>query len=131
MGIQILQPTKRMIMRLTPLHPAEERPLLSRILATGSSMLSHGLLDFVLLSTMLTGENHIWCRLIRTKGDSCMLSQSLLCHILLTTLLTSELGPLGVTTPVSFNMQWLASSYEQLSQGNCSPLWTSMCFPNQ
>ena len=97
MGIQILHPTEGMITGLTPLYLAEERPLLSRILATGSSMLSHGLLDFVLLSTMWTDENLIWCRLIRTMSDSCMLSQSLFCCVLLTTLLTSELGPLDVT----------------------------------
>ena len=77
MGVQILHPTEGMIMGLTPLHPAEERPLLGRILATGSSMLSHGFLDPVLLSTMWTDENLIWCRLTRTMSDSCMLSQSL------------------------------------------------------
>ena len=41
MGIQILHSTEGMIMGLIPLHTAEERPLFSRILATGSSMLSH------------------------------------------------------------------------------------------
>ena len=94
MGIQILHPTEGMIMGLTPLHPAEERSLLGRILTTGSSMLSYGFLDLVLLSTMWTDENLIWCRLIRAMSDSCMLSQSLFHCILLTTLLTSELGPL-------------------------------------
>ena len=74
MGIQILHPTKRMIKRLAPLYPAEERPLLGRILATGSSMLSHGLLDPVLLCTMWTDENVIWCRLFRTMSNPCMLS---------------------------------------------------------
>ena len=78
MGIQILHPTEGMIMGLTPLHPAEERPLFSMILATGSSMLSHGLLDAKLLCTIWTNENLIWCRLFRTMSDSCMLSRSLL-----------------------------------------------------
>ena len=64
MGIQILHPTEGRIMALTHLHPAEERPLLGRILATGSSMLSHGLLDFLLLCTMWTDKNLLWCRLI-------------------------------------------------------------------
>ena len=41
MGIQILHSTEGMIAGLTPLHMAEERPLLSRILATGSNILSH------------------------------------------------------------------------------------------
>ena len=94
MGIQILHPTEGMVMGLTPLHLAEEGPLLSRILTTGSSMLSHGFLDPVLLCTMWTDENPIWCRLFGTMNDSCMLSQSLFHHILLTTLLASELGPL-------------------------------------
>ena len=94
MGVQILHPTEGMIMGLTPLHPAEERPLLGRILATSSSMLSHGLLDPVLLSTMWTDKDLIWLRLFGTMSDSCMLSQPLFHHILLTTLLTSELGPL-------------------------------------
>ena len=94
MGIQILHPTEGMITGLTPLHPAEEGPLLSRILATGSSMLSHGLLDPVLLCTMWTDENLIWCRLFGTMSDSCVLIQSLFHHIPPTTLLASELGPL-------------------------------------
>ena len=94
MGIQILHPTEGMITGLTPLHLAEEGPLFSRILATGSSMLSHGLLDAKLFSTIWTNENLIWHRLFRTMSDSCMLSQSLLCHILPTTLLTDKLGPL-------------------------------------
>ena len=94
MGVQVLHPTEGMITGLTPLHPAEERPLLGRILATGNSMLSHGFLDLVLLSTMWTDKNLIRCRLIRTMSDSCMLSQPLFCHIFPTTLLTSELGPL-------------------------------------
>ena len=97
MGIQILHPTEGMIMELTPLHPAEEGPLLSRILATGSSMLSHGFLDPVLLCTMWTDENLIWHKLFRTMSDSCMLSQSLFHHLLPTTLLTSELGTLDAT----------------------------------
>ena len=54
MGIQILHPTEGMITGLTPLHMAEERPLFSSILATGSSMLSHGLLDPKLLCTIWT-----------------------------------------------------------------------------
>ena len=94
MGIQILHSTEGVIMGLTPLHPAEERPLFSRILATGSSMLSHQPLDPKLFCTIWTDENLISHRLFRTMSDPCVLSQSLLCHILLTTLLTSELGPL-------------------------------------
>ena len=94
MGIQILHPTKGMITGLTPLHPAEEGPLLSRILATGSCMLSHGFLDPILLYTMWTDENLIQHRLFGTMSDSCVLSQSLFHHVLPTTLLTSELGPL-------------------------------------
>ena len=94
MGMQILHPTEGMIMGLTPLHLAEEGPLLIRILSTGSSMLSHGFLDLVLLCTMWTDENLIWHRLFRTMSDSCMMSQSLFHCILPTTLLTSELGPL-------------------------------------
>ena len=94
MGIQILHSTEGVIMGLTPLHLAEERPLFSRILATGSSMLSHGLLDPKPFCTIWADKDLIWHRLFRTMSDSCMLSQSLLHHILLTTLLTSELGPL-------------------------------------
>ena len=41
MGIQILHSTEGMITGLTSLHVAQERPLFSRILATGSNMLSH------------------------------------------------------------------------------------------
>ena len=92
--IQILHSTEGVITGLTPLHPAEEGPLLSRILATGSSMLSHGFLDPVLLCTMWTDENFIWHRLFRTMSDSCVLSQSLFCHVLPATLLTSKLCPL-------------------------------------
>ena len=41
MGIQIFHSTERMIVGLTPLHMAKERPLFSWILATSSDMLSH------------------------------------------------------------------------------------------
>ena len=94
MGIQILHSTEGMVMGFTPLHPAEERPPFIRILATGSSMFSHGLLDPKPFCTIWTDEDLIWPRLFRTVSDSCMLSQSLLHHILPTTLLTSELEPL-------------------------------------
>ena len=41
MGIQILHSTEGMMAGLTPLHMGKERPLFSRILATGSDMLPH------------------------------------------------------------------------------------------
>ena len=41
MGIQIPDSTEGMIVGLTPLHMAKERPLFSRILATSSDMLPH------------------------------------------------------------------------------------------
>ena len=94
MRVEILHLTKGVIFGLAPLHMTEKRPLLVRILAAGSSMLSHQLLNTILLPTVWTDEDLIRCRTLRTMGYSSVLSQPLFHGILPATLLASELGPL-------------------------------------